>query len=95
MSKQFRSQVNDTVGNILVEPVSRNTGASILYCCFKLQQHDPNALAIFLPADAFIPTQENDAFKTHVQHIVQAISINDIITLSVLSQPIPHHDTAI
>ena len=76
------AHVGDRIGNIVVEPVSRNTGASILYCCYLLQQHDPNARVIFLPADAFIPTQENETFRIHVQQHMQAISTHKIITLS-------------
>lgn len=85
----IHAQVNDAVGNIVVEPVSRNTGASILYCCYKLQQHDPNALAIFLPADAFIPAQENTKFAKHIQQIIQAIATDDIITLSGIKPTYP------
>lgn len=78
----IHAQVHNKTGKILVEPVSRNTGASILYCCYKLQQHNPDALVIFLPADAFIPPQENDTFRTHVEQIICAITNNKIITLS-------------
>jgi len=76
------AHVGDRIGNIVVEPVSRNTGASILYCCYLLQQHDPNAVALFLPADAFIPRQENETFRTHVQQLIKAIKHDRIITLS-------------
>lgn len=76
------AHVGDRVGNIVVEPVSRNTGASILYCCYLLQQYNPNARVIFLPADAFIPTQENETFRIHVQQHIQSIQHSNIITLS-------------
>lgn len=76
------AHIGDRIGKIIVEPVSRNTGASILYCCYLLQQHDPNARVIFLPADAFIPAQENQIFRIHVQQHIQAISTHDLITLS-------------
>ena len=51
--------VGDTVGTILVEPAARNTGPAILYTCFHLAQKDPNAVVVFLPADPFIPIEDN------------------------------------
>ena len=40
--------------NILSEPVSRNTAASIGYAAVKLRRIDPNAIMIVLPADHII-----------------------------------------
>lgn len=61
--------VEDSVGTVLSEPEARNTGPAILYTCLHIQQKDPEAVIVFLPADHYI--KENDQF---MQNIAQSLS---------------------
>ena len=54
-----------------------------------LQQHRHMHVPYFLPADAFIPAQENIKFTTHIEQIIKAISADDIITLSGIKPTYP------
>lgn len=39
---------------ILLEPVRRNSAPSIAYACYKIKQHDPNAVIVITPTDHII-----------------------------------------
>ena len=53
-----RDCLGDQAGNIIVEGASRNTGPAVIYACMEIYKKDPDALVLFLPADAFIPESD-------------------------------------
>ena len=69
------------VGQVLVEPVARNTGPAIVDCCMRIAKIDPEALVVFLPADAFIPLEENSRFIKTIEDAVSFTHSNDSIAL--------------
>lgn len=78
---QIRSVVGDKAGTILIEPGSRNTGPAILFCCMKIYEMSPDALIVFLPADAFIPKKEWSKFREFLAHGVDHAKNQDDIVL--------------
>lgn len=78
---RVQASVGDKVGNILVEPGSRNTGPAILLCCMKIHDLNPNAVIVFLPADAFIPKGEWVKFRELLVHGVDHANNHDDIVL--------------
>ena len=79
--KIIERHVGKRVGEIVVEPSSRNTGPAILLVCMQLYQHDPNAIVIFVPADPFIPKEDNQLFGTYVKQALDFSAQHDYITL--------------
>lgn len=58
------------IDDIFAEPVARNTGPAILYSCLKIYEKEPTALAVFVPADAYIPAKETDRFGEYVAQMI-------------------------
>jgi len=82
--ENIRACVGDKVGNIVVEPGSRNTGPSILLSCMQIHAQDPEAIIIFLPADPFIPMRDWPKFRAFLEHAVDhAYKTEDIVLLGV------------
>jgi mannose-1-phosphate guanylyltransferase len=79
--KSIHACLRDRVGNIVVEPGLRDTGPAILYCCMELYKHNPNAVVIFLAADAFIPKDNYHKFQHTVMHGTLFAQENDAIVL--------------
>lgn len=68
--------------NILSEPARKNTAACLAYISFKLQQADPEATLIAVPADHLI--RDADSFFMVCTHAVQFASQNDaLVTLGI------------
>lgn len=86
---QIRSVVGDKTGHILVEPGSRNTGPAILYCCMKIYEVNPDAVIVFLPADAFIPKKEWLKYREFLVHSVDHAKNQDDIVLLGLEPTYP------
>jgi mannose-1-phosphate guanylyltransferase len=69
-------------GNILSEPVGRNTAAAIGLAARHVMRLDPDAVMLVLPADHVIP--DSAAFCTSLQHAVElARGHNLLMTLGV------------
>lgn len=77
----IEKEVGKDVGRVLAEPGSRNTGPAILYSCFEIYKKDPEALIVFLPADPFIPSKDNEKFVQFLEHAIDFTAHNDAITL--------------
>lgn len=77
----IKDHVGDRVGNILIEPASRNTGPSILLSCLKLYEYDPDAIVVFVPADSFIPASDNQKFVDYLVDAFDFVIHHDHITL--------------
>jgi mannose-1-phosphate guanylyltransferase len=71
--------VGDCVGNIVGEPCSKNTAPALLLTCLMIEQRDPQALVVFLPADHSVLTNE-DFCKT-LQHAITTSTAQQAITL--------------
>lgn len=73
--------VGSRIGNIIVEPGARNTGPAILLSCLELQQKDPHAVVVFMPADPFIPAKDNNKYVQFLEHALDFVSQEDKIIL--------------
>lgn len=78
---KIREHVGNTVGKIIVEPIARNTGPAIAYCCLMLQQENPQAHVIFTPADAYIPNNQTIDFVASAQKALACSAHHDGICL--------------
>ena len=78
-----RSCVGKKTGFILDEPDSRNTGPAVLYSCIELQKKDPNAIAVFLPADSFVV--QDDFYQRYLLKAIESANESGrIVTLGVM-----------
>ena len=48
---------------------------------YEIAQHNPDAIVIFLPADPFIPKEENAIFARSIQKALDFVTMNDCIAL--------------
>jgi len=63
----FDKAVKSSITTFVTEPAARNTGPAVLYACFQLYRHDPDAIVFFLPADAYIPSYDYDLFRSYIE----------------------------
>jgi len=59
-------KIKEHVGSqisIIAEPTARNTAPAILFTCHKIQKFAPGATIVILPADHFIPNQQQFLFE--------------------------------
>lgn len=70
-----------SIGSVLIEPTGRNTGPAILYACLEVIKKNHDAIVIFVPADAYIPTTDYELFAQYVQQAVAFASQHDAIGL--------------
>lgn len=84
-SENHKNRVEDVVGqslgNLVVEPVGRNTGPAILLTCLQLCAHDPEAIVVFVPADAFIPQSSMRDVENALRKAIEFVSVHDVIAL--------------
>lgn len=78
---EIRRLVQHRVQDIIVEPESRNTGPAIAACCADIAQRDPDALIVFLPADAFIPAHDYELFAQTLRTALDTAYTHDVICL--------------
>jgi mannose-1-phosphate guanylyltransferase len=79
--QKIRAHTQHLVGTIVAEPDARNTGPAIAYCCMQIAKHDPNALVLFVPADAYIPPTDAIHFVTNAQKAITCAWEHDAICL--------------
>lgn len=63
------------------EPFARNTGPAVLYACFQIMKKDPQAVILFLPADAYIPPEDTHQFAKVTSQLITYAHENECITL--------------
>lgn len=80
-AKSIAAHVGESIGNIVIEPASRNTGPAILLLCLEVYKQDSNAVVVFLPADSFIPEMDNQKFAHYVAHAITFVTDHDYINL--------------
>lgn len=78
---RIREAVGNRIGNISIEPGSRDTGPAILLNCLEIYDKDPNAIIVFLPADPFIPVRDYKKFVGFIEHAVDFVTHENKITL--------------
>jgi len=66
---------------VLLEPVAKNTAASVLIACLHSLQKDPDARIFILPSDHFIPDKQ--LFAGVIKSGFEKLSSNEIILLAV------------
>jgi mannose-1-phosphate guanylyltransferase len=83
-AQALKSNIGNRVGRFIIEPGLRNTAPAILLNCLELQDHDPEAMAIFFPADAFIPQRDSKKFAAFIEFAVDyAFEHDEIVLLGV------------
>ena len=73
--------VGSSVDQIVIEPQARNTGPAILYNCLQIYAQDPNALVLFLPADAYIPYKDALQYVSALEKTFEFVAMHDAIAL--------------
>ncbi|GGI46123.1 mannose-1-phosphate guanylyltransferase [Paenibacillus marchantiophytorum] len=69
-------------GNILAEPVAKNTAASILLAALFIEKHHGDSLMVVFPSDHHIT--EEDKFKKTLDHACQiAIETGKLVTIGI------------
>jgi len=79
--ESIKELVGARIGNISIEPGSRDTGAAILLNCFEIYERDPNAIIVFLPSDPFIPVRDYKKVAGFLERAVDFVIKQDKITL--------------
>ena len=82
-TKLVKQQLPDMAdGQILTEPVMRNTAPCVAYGCFKIESLNPEAVIVVAPSDQQILDEE--AFVTAIEKSLQtAASTDSLITLGI------------
>lgn len=80
-AEAVRANLGDQVGNILVEGASRNTGPAVIYACMEIYKKDPQALVLFLPADAYIPEYEYGKVLAYIDSALSFVEANNRISI--------------
>lgn len=68
--------------NLILEPIRKNTSASVAYAIWKIGKKDPNATAIIVPSDRLILNESGyvQSFKMAIEH---AINHQILVTLGI------------
>lgn len=77
--KQTQKNVKEAIGHWVLEPCARNSAAAMVLAAAKLTEKGPDAVAVFMPADHYIP--ETEKFTAFIEHAVQAAQETDKIVL--------------
>jgi mannose-1-phosphate guanylyltransferase len=82
-TKLVKNQLPDMAeGQILTEPVMRNTAPCVAYGCFKIESLNPDAVIVVAPSDQQI--LDEDAFVSAIEKSLQTAAVcNCLITLGI------------
>lgn len=83
----IEEKIAQSVNHILVEPESRNTAAAMMLAALLVEEKDPEAVLVFMPADHYIPQTEK--FLEFINHAVDYAAENSVITLLGLKPSYP------
>jgi mannose-1-phosphate guanylyltransferase len=81
LHESIATLIKDRVGHIITEPERRDTAAAILYSCWIIAQHDPEATVLFIPSDAYIPESAYEVFRSSLESFYTHAQTYDGITL--------------
>jgi mannose-1-phosphate guanylyltransferase len=73
--------ITTLVDHIAIEPQARNTGPAILYNCLQIYEQDPDALVLFLPADAYIPYKDALQYVAALEKTFEFVKTHQAIAL--------------
>jgi mannose-1-phosphate guanylyltransferase len=77
-----RAMVSERLAKtILAEPVPKNTAPAVAWATRHALRHDPDAVIVVLPADAYI--EDEDAFRAALTRAIEAAQRGAIVTLGV------------
>lgn len=68
-------------GNILLEPIKRNTAPCIAYAAYKIRQQDPDGIMVILPSDHVIFREQE--FLKVINNAVEAADDQKLITIGI------------
>lgn len=77
----IKKAVGHLIGGVLVEPGARNTGPALMLSCLRIYEQDPEALIVFVPADPYIPLQDQQAFIACLKTMINHSASNPVISL--------------
>ncbi len=80
-AKHIDNNSKTSMGKILLEPCGKNTGPALLYACLELYKQDPDAIAVFVPADPYIPEKDYELYRHYISQAISFASQNDAIVL--------------
>lgn len=69
------------IEGIITEPGRRDTGPAILLSVLTILKKNPDAYIMFLPADPYIPTKDNQLFASNLTKAMNYLEKNDQIVL--------------
>ena len=75
----IEKNIEKLVPYILVEPEARNTAGAMILAALMVEERDPDATIVFLPADHYIPQAEK--FLEFMNHAIDFASQNEVITM--------------
>jgi mannose-1-phosphate guanylyltransferase/mannose-6-phosphate isomerase len=78
---QQLAEIDVDQGSIIIEPMEKNTAASVLAACFYAMKSDPDAVLLVAPSDHVIPNQE--AFHDAVLTGLEQTAHGKIVTLGI------------
>ncbi|UZJ38157.1 mannose-1-phosphate guanylyltransferase/mannose-6-phosphate isomerase [Prosthecochloris sp. SCSIO W1103] len=81
VAEQLR-QVTDDLGDIILEPVGRNTAPAAAVAALRIQEKFPDAIMLLLPADHLI--QDTDAFVKAVRLGCKAAEEGTLVTFGIV-----------
>jgi mannose-1-phosphate guanylyltransferase len=80
VAEQLKAQ--NQLGQIILEPVGRNTAPAIALAALQLAEKDPDALMLVLAADHVIKNQ--DAFITSINKAIEQANNNNLVTFGIV-----------
>ncbi len=73
---------------LLVEPVGRNTAATVAFAALEIAKIDPDGIMVILPSDHFVNPQ--DAFQRDLHHAAQAANTHKGLAIIGIPPQTPH-----
>ncbi len=73
--------MHESVSHFFIEPAARNTAPAILLTCMEIYAQDPEAVIVFVPADHYVPSQDNQLFEQAVQRAIVTAQQSEHIVL--------------
>ena len=84
-TQAFKDAIKKVIGgsskSFLIEPCARNTGPSLVLSCLRIYEQDPEAIILFIPADAYIPESDTSLYVACLKKMVDHVARYDTITL--------------
>ena len=79
LKQQIKTSANKP--DVLLEPCARNTAASLLLACLKIDQDDRNATILLLPSDHYLP--DNQLFSHEINKAAEHMQRDEVVLLGI------------